>query len=155
MIIEQRIDNTATATFYRYVWQQPSGAVYHFKLKAPADDAQLSALAAERDDLEQYQHGQPFFDNPEAQALTALVELFKMRPNISANQFNTYANTLPWYDEQRQRYWIFRIAEKLAERKEADVQDFTEAQAFTAVRNFIRDTPVRRLAKLFLNQFDL
>lgn len=154
MILEYYTD---AAGFHRYIWQQPSGAVYHFKLKATADDAQLAALAALRDDQEQYQNEQPAIApaNDQRRYFVELVELIKERPTLTAAQFNTYLGGRLWFEEVELRHIVFIIARALADRKEVQIAGSTEAQAFLAVRNFIRDTPVRRLAKIFLNQLDL
>lgn len=154
MILEQFTD---AAGFFRYVWQQPSGAVFHLKFKQAKDAAALAAVADEREAAEQYSNEAPVFAAPDdgvQKYARRLVELIKERPTLTAAQFNTYLNTLDWFAAVELRHTVFVIAQALAARAQVSLGGTTEAQAFIAVRNFIRDTPVRRLAKLFLNQLD-
>lgn len=153
MVLEYSVD---AAGFHRYVWQQPSGAVFHLKFKQAKNDTALAAVADQREQDEQYQNERPAIqaDDGRAPYVRELVELIKERPALTATQFNTYLNGKEWFEAVELRHLVYLIASALAERGEVQLAGTTEAQAFNAVRNFIRNTPVRRLAKLFLNQLD-
>lgn len=152
MILEQTTD---IAGNIRIIWQQPSGITYHFKFKEEPSLQKLEDLGNERETLEERSSVEPLFKQVNNKLIITLIELIKDRPSITTTQFNAYLGTLPWYDEARIRALIYEIGTTLADRKEVTLASMSESQFLQKVRDFIVNTPNRKLAKLFLNQSDI
>lgn len=152
MIIESTIDVAGNT---RIIWQQPSGVAYHFKFKQVPALAELQSLADAREQLDADARIEPVVKGVNKALVVRLVHVFKERPSITPTQFTTLLNTLKWYEEAEIRALIYQIGTALAERKEITLTSMTEAQFLTSVRDFIVATPTRKLARLFLDQFEL
>jgi hypothetical protein len=152
MITEQFTD---IAGNIRIMWEQPSGVTFHFKFKTQPPLAEIEALADAREQLESDARIEPAIKAANKNHVVRLVELFKERPSITSTQFTTLLNTLPWYEQAEIRTLIYQIGTALADRKEITLASMTEAQFLTRVRDFIVATPARKLARLFLDQFEL
>ena len=149
MILEQTTD---LANKIRIVWQQPSGKVYMFKFDQEPTLQQLGELGDHREQLEQDQQEQPILQADESkESIISLVELFKSRPSINLTQFNNYLNTLLWYQQYELKYVLYLIGSKLSQRNEITLNSLTELQFLQKVRDFIANTPIKRLYKIFLN----
>jgi len=153
MILEQTID---IAGKIRIVWQQPSGVVYHFKFNSEPTTQELEDLAKTKEVNEGHANVE-FILNVEINKVLAkqLIELIKDRPTLTTTQFNAYLATLSWYDEAQTRFIVYLIGAKLAEKKDIVLSSMTEAQFLQKVRDYIVNTPIRKLAKLLLNQFNI
>lgn len=153
MILEQITD---VAGKIRIIWQQPSGVVYHFKFNSEPTIQELENLANNKEVSEEHINVD-FILNVEINKVLVkqLIELIKDRPTLTSNQFNTYLATLSWYDEAQIRLIVYLIGTKLAEKKDISLANMTEGQFLQKVRDYIVATPVKKLARLLLNQFDI
>lgn len=152
MILSQFTD---MAGKIRIVWQSAAtGEVYQYKFNSEPTTGQLQALSDASDaDGEIKKIPSITFDLLEYRdLLTRFVEQVKNRPNLTLNQYNTFLGTLAWRDAAVIRYFVFVFAVKLAERRDINIQQETESSVLQSVRDFIVDTPARKLAKLILNQ---
>lgn len=152
MILSQTTD---IAGKIRIVWQSPAtGEVYQYKFNEQPTQQQLEALSDESDALTDIQKTQNLtFDLLEYRdLLTMFIQQVKARPNLTLAQYNAFLGTLAWYDASVIRFFVFVFAVKLAERRQINLQSQTETNTLQAVRDFIVDTPPRKLAKLILNQ---
>lgn len=152
MILDSSIDVAGNT---RIIWQQPSGVAYHFKFKTQPTLAELEALADAREQLDNDARIEPVIKGANKAHVVRLVDLFKERPSITSTQFTALLNTLPWYEQAEIRALLYNVGTALAERKEITLASMTEAQFLTRVRDFIVATPARKLARLFLDQFEL
>lgn len=149
MIIKQRTD---LAGKIRIIWQQPSGINFSFKFDELPSEEVIQALANEREAIEELQKEDTILDLGNKALIIDLVEIIKSRPTITPAQFNNLLATKPWYIEVEMRYILYKLGSNLADKKKIALSDMTEGRFFTKVRDFIANTPIRRLAKLFLNE---
>lgn len=147
MILEQTID---LAGKVRILWQQPSGKVYFFKFDSEPTLEHIQSLANNRDSIEEYDNEQSLeISSFSKENVMFLVEIFKTRPNIGLTQFNNVVNNLNWYQIAQIKAIIYEIGTKLAERKDISLDNLTELQVFQRVRDFIANTPIKKLKKIF------
>jgi hypothetical protein len=152
MIISQYTD---MAGKIRILWQSPAtGEVYHYKFNEEPTTQQLETLSDESDAYTDIQKTPTLtFDLLEYRdQIKTFIEQVKARPNLTLAQYNAYLGSLQWYDAAVIRFFVFVFAVRLAERKDIDLPNQTEANTLQAVRDFIVDTPARKLAKLIFNQ---
>lgn len=148
MIINQTTD---IAGFIRIQWQQPSGVVYHFKFREMPSLQDLTNLANQQDELNEYSNEQSIevFDFFEKSLLIDFVTTIKERPSITLTQFNNAIANRTWHEQAQLRTLIYLIGSEIAKRGELNISNLTEAQFLNLVRNWISNTPVKRLKRLF------
>jgi len=83
-----------------------------------------------------------------------VVQGFKDNPNINLAQFNNYIENKQWHERVVMEFFIYRTAIGLAEYYDVSVADYTPNEVFTKVRDWIVETPVRKLAKVILGDVD-
>lgn len=152
MILSQTTD---LAGKIRIVWQSPAtGEAYQYKFNEQPTQQQLEALSDQSDAHTDIQKTPTLtFDLLEyRQLIISFLEAVKDRPNLTLTQYNAYLGGLQWYDAAVIRFFVFVFAQKLAEHRQVNLQNQTETTVLQAVRDFIVDTPARKLGKLIFNQ---
>lgn len=151
MIIEQYTD---MAGFIRILWQsQATLNIYAYKFQQAPTQAQLEELseASEAESELQKQGTVDLSILAERQTIIAFIEKVKATPNVTLSQYNTYLGALPWYEAAVIRFFVYMIAQRLAERKNLTLANMNENTVLSAVRDFIVEQPIRRLARLIFN----
>lgn len=155
MIIEQYTD---MAGKWRVLWQSDTtGQTYNFKFADEPTEQQLQALSDANDTAVTVNAVQPlsFSILEHREVLIELVRRVKTSPNTTLTQYNNYLGTLPWYEAAIIRTFVFLLAQRLSEKKDVTLANLTENTVFVAVRNFLADTPIRKLARLILGENDI
>ena len=147
MIIEQYTD---AAGYIRIVWQMADGNALTLKYKEQPTTAQLEAEEAryveqhEMDSVQQIKID--LMDSIEL--LKEVVLKIRNTPNLTLTQYNNYLTTQTWYDAATIRYFIYRLALGLASHYDVTLTGYTEAQVLTKVRDWIVNTPLKKIAKV-------
>jgi len=155
MIIEQHTD---MAGKIRITWQsQATGNIYLYKFTSEPTEQKLQSLSDASDQETQLTNIRPLEFRLEShrEILVMFVHRIKDFPNVTLAQYNNFLSNLPWYEAAVIRYFVFVMAERLAERKDVSISDKTETTVLRAVRDFIVDKPLRELARLILNETNL
>jgi len=151
MILEKYID---IAGFTRIQWQsQATQNVYNYKFRSEPSGQHLQELSDASDAESDLQKIQPVELNvvTERATLMAFLEKIKGTPSINLTQYNTYLGSLHWSQSAVIKYFVFMMAQRLAERKEVNLANQNENTVLAAVRDFIVATPIRNLARLIFN----
>lgn len=83
--------------------------------------------------------------------LKSVIIQIKNNPTLTLTQYNNYLNTLPWYDTVIIRYFIYSLALGIARHHGLILSNYTEAKILGKVRDWIVATPIRKIAKVVLN----
>lgn len=112
---------------------------------------EAEALAIQTKWLEDHQH-----DNTPQEVVSvydyrevireAVTFIKAQEPSLS--QWNAYLGTLAWDDALMMRWFLAMLAKALANRREITLSSYTESQVLAELREFIVNTPVRRLEKI-------
>lgn len=151
MIVEQYTD---MAGKIRIVWQTTDGVRLFLKFNAQPTEAEL--LAIEEQYTEEHSDDDlvpavfNLLDN--RQPVIELIRYIKTNPEVTPNQINDWYATKQWYEQEILRALVYYIGTILAERKEIDLTDLTEAQVFRKVRNWIVAKPLRRISRLIFGE---
>ena len=147
MIIEQYID---AAGYIRIVWQMADGNALMLKYREQPTTAQLEAEEAkyveqhEMDSVQQIKID--LLDSIDL--LKEVVTKIRNTPTLTLTQYNNYLATLPWYDAATVRYFIYRLAMGLAQHYGVTLANYTETQVMTKVRDWLVETPLKKIAKV-------
>lgn len=76
----------------------------------------------------------------------AVIFIKTTNPNLT--QWNTYLGNLSWYNASVVRWFMFRLATSMAERKDIDLADYTEIQVLGKLKAWIIATPAAKLRKI-------
>jgi len=85
------------------------------------------------------------YDNKQV-IVDAITFIKTTNPNLS--KWNDYLSSLLWQDALAIRYFFAILAQKLSERKEVDLSNYTETEVLSKLKTFFIDTPARRLEKI-------
>jgi hypothetical protein len=154
MIVDRYVD---MAGKIRIWWKSTvTGEVYMFKFNSEPTTEQLQVLSDAQDDVLEVNRTdyEEITLSEDYNAIYEIVTKIKENPNVTFNQYSNYLTSLNWTTAATIRYFIYRFALKLAQKYSVSVGYYTEQTAFIQVRNFIADTPVRKLAKMILNRTD-
>lgn len=89
-------------------------------------------------------------DNKEL--ITEFIILIKQNPSVTLTQYNNWLNTKNWNDSSFIRYFVFKLANSLAERNDINLNNKTESIVLGALRNWIVNTSARKLEKIIFNK---
>lgn len=153
MIIEKYTD---AAGFIRVLWRTQAGNDLLFKFRDDPTTQQLEAEEAKWVSANEFIDTASISFNltDDGASLIKIVMQIRNNPNLTLTQYNNYLGTLPWYEAATIRYFIYSIGTKLAARNEIQLAGLTEAQFLSQVRNFIVNTPLRKLARLIFGNLD-
>lgn len=151
MILRQYTDISG---FIRIQWQsQATGNVYLYKFSTSPSEQHLQSLSDASDAESELQLTTPVNLSilAERGTILAFIEKVKDTPNVNLTQYNTYLGTLHWTQAATIRYFVYMLAQRLAERKDVSLGNTNESTVLTAVRDYIVATPIRKLARLIFN----
>jgi hypothetical protein len=151
MIVEQYID---MAGKIHIVWQMAAGTRLFLKFTSQPSEDELLAIEAQYTEEHSDDDLVPAaFDLLENRyLLIEFVRYIKANPEVTPNQISDWYVTKLWYEQVILRTIVYYIGTILAERKEIDLTDMTEAQVFRKVRNWIVAKPLRRISRLLFGE---
>jgi hypothetical protein len=151
MIVSQETD---LAGKIRIQWQsQATQNVYLYKFDSEPSLERLKELSDASDAEAELQEVRQvdLSIHAERGTLIAFLEKVKATPNVSLAQYNTYLSSLHWTQAAVIRYFVFMMAQRLAERRDVNLANQNENTVLSAVRDFIVNTPPRKLARIIFN----
>jgi len=126
-----------------------SGAIVMWKFSHEPTTQELEDLEAEYLVLHQYddvmQVNISLYDHKEL--ITEVLTEIKTHPSLTLAQWNTYLAGLEWYDASVIRWFVFRLAQGLAERFDIFIADYTEVEVLTKLRDWIVASPQAKIIK--------
>lgn len=154
MIIEQFTD---LAGKIRVKWlDENTQNVYMFKFESEPTSEQIAKAVAQAIEIEELSQLDTIGDfSALKEVVIDIVTRLKEKPNITFTQYSNYLTTLEWKYALQIRCFVLDAASKIAERKNVDISNRTERQIFEYFQAYIQNFTLRKLAKIFLNQFDL
>ena len=90
----------------------------------------------------------------EKEAIEAAVVFIKTTAPFTLTKWNNYLATLPYANKYAVQWFIFKMAEKLAEMGVFDISGFTELQILARMKTWLINTPARRIKKIFYGNSD-
>jgi hypothetical protein len=84
--------------------------------------------------------------------LKDFVKYVKNHPAMTLTQYKTMLSVLPWYDADILRFFVLKVARGLAQAYGVDMEDFTETKVWNKVRNWLAETPAKKIAKVIWRQ---
>lgn len=87
-------------------------------------------------------------------AIEDAVMFIKTNSNLTLTKWTDYLAGLPLTEKYAVQWFIMAMAEKLAEMGEFDISDFSELQILARMKNWLTNTPVRRIRKIFYGTAD-
>jgi hypothetical protein len=151
MIVSQETD---LAGKIRIQWQsQATQNVYLYKFGSEPSLDRLQELSDASDAESEIQEVRQvdLSIHAERGTLIAFLEKVKATPNVTLAQYNTYLSSLHWTQAAVIRYFVFMMAQRLAERRDVNLANQNESTVLAAVRDFIVNTPPRKLARIIFN----
>lgn len=136
----------------RIGWQLPSGEVVYWKFTEQPTTQRLEELEAQYVVAHEYDSvGQATLTLTEHQdLLKECVLMIKDNPSLTLNQYNNYLATKAWYEESIIRFFVYKLAQELSQRAELSLDNSTQAEVLLKLRNWVVDTPVKKIAKVVL-----
>ena len=146
MIVNRDVD---MAGKIRIVWQMANGDSVMWKFSSEPTTEQLEALEVQHMNIHLYDNVYQVNINimEDRGLIEDFIQEIKEHPNVTLAQFNTWLSTKQWYEDAQIRIFIFKLAQELANRAEVQLEDYTQAQVLLHVRNWIVNTPARKIAK--------
>ena len=138
---------------YRYVVELINGETVMWKFAEEQTTTELEALETTYidqhlyDDLIVLQY--ELLENIEL--LREVVTEIKAHPTLNLTQYNAYLDTKTWYEQAIIRFFIFTVAKGLAEHYGKDLANLNETTILVNVRDWIADTPAKKIAKILFN----
>lgn len=86
--------------------------------------------------------------------ISKIIIQIKNNPTTTLAQLNTYLSTLHWNEEATITFFIYAFGRKMADRNEIDLGNVTQSVFWNVVRDYIVDTPNKKLAKLIFGNQD-
>ena len=86
------------------------------------------------------------------EAIEAAVVFIKTTASLTLTKWNNYLATLSFADKHTVQWFIFKMAEKLAEMAEFDISGMTELQILGRMKTWLINTPARRIKKIFYGE---
>ena len=86
------------------------------------------------------------------EAIEAAVVFIKTTASLTLTKWNNYLATLSFADKYAVQWFIFKMAEKLAEMGDFDISGLTELQILGRMKNWLINTPARRIKKIFYGE---
>jgi hypothetical protein len=90
----------------------------------------------------------------DTEAIEDAVRFIKTTSDLTLTKWNSYLATLTYADKYAVSWFIMAMAEKLAEMGEFDISDFSELQILARMKNWLTNTPARRIRKIFYGTAD-
>lgn len=90
----------------------------------------------------------------EKEAIEAAVVFIKTTASLTLTKWNNYLATLSYSNKYAVQWFIFKMAEKLAEMTEFDISGMTELQILGRMKTWLVNTPARRIRKIFYGNAD-
>ena len=90
----------------------------------------------------------------EKEAIEAAVVFIKTTASLTLTKWNNYLATLSFAKKYAVQWFIFKMAEKLAEMGDFDISGFTELQILARMKTWLINTPARRIRKIFYGNTD-
>ena len=90
----------------------------------------------------------------EKEAIEAAVVFIKTTASLTLTKWNNYLATLSFVKKYAVQWFIFKMAEKLAEMGDFDISGFTELQILARMKTWFINTPARRIRKIFYGNAD-
>ena len=90
----------------------------------------------------------------EKEAIEAAVVFIKTTASLTLTKWNNYLATLSYSNKYAVQWFIFKMAEKLAEMAEFDISGLTELQILGRMKTWLINTPARRIRKIFYGNAD-
>jgi len=153
MIIKQYTDAAYNIVI---LWRMANGKTLYLKFKEQPTTEQLEAIEARYLEDHQYDSDRQveisLYDNIDL--MKEVIRLVKERPNLTMTQYETYLATKQWYEACTIRYFVFRLATGLADHYGLTLDNYTEAQVLLKLRNWIVETPIKRIAKIVLGRLN-
>ena len=88
------------------------------------------------------------------EAIEAAVVFIKITASLTLTKWNNYLATLSFANKYAVQWFIFKMAEKLAEMTEFDISGMTELQILGRMKTWLVNTPARRIRKIFYGNAD-
>ena len=86
------------------------------------------------------------------EAIEAAVVFIKTTASLTLTKWNNYLATLPFADKYAVQWFIMAMANRLAEMGDFDISGFTELQILVRMKNWLINTPARRIKKIFYGE---
>lgn len=86
------------------------------------------------------------------EAIEAAVVFIKTTASLTLTKWNNYLATLSYSNKYAVKWFIFKMAEKLAEMAEFDISGMTELQILGRMKTWLINTPARRIKKIFYGE---
>ena len=90
----------------------------------------------------------------EKEAIEAAVVFIKTTASLTLTKWNNYLATLSFANKYAVQWFIFKMAEKLAEMGDFDISGCTELQILARMKTWLINTPARRIRKIFYGNTD-
>jgi len=84
--------------------------------------------------------------------LREVVTEIKTHPTLNLTQYNNYLAGKEWYEQAIIRYFIFVVALGLAQHYEKNLANLDETTILVNVRDWIVETPAKKIAKILFNE---
>ena len=86
------------------------------------------------------------------EAIEAAIVFIKTTASLTLTKWNNYLATLPFADKYAVQWFIMVMANRLAEMGDFDISGFTELQILARMKNWLINTPARRIKKIFYGE---
>jgi len=83
--------------------------------------------------------------------LQEVVTEIKAHPSLTLTQYNAYLDGKTWYEASIIRYFIFVVANRLAQHYDKSLANMDEVTILLNVRDWIVETPIKKIAKILFN----
>ena len=83
--------------------------------------------------------------------LQEVVTEIKKYPSLTLTQYNNYLANKTWYEQAIIRYFIFVVAMGLAQHYDKSLANLDETIILINVRNWIAETPAKKITKILFN----
>jgi hypothetical protein len=153
MIIEQYID---PAGFIRIIWQMANGDHLSTKWKVQPTNQQLLDKENQYLDIIEYKDTRELNISivTEAETVKSIVKRLRDNPNTTFNQYNNYLSGLLFSEAIVIKFFLFAVAKAISAEKGINIDGVSEAALFANVKLFLVDTPIKKLKRLLLVEFD-
>jgi len=129
------------------------GSLVTWKFNHDPSTPELEALEAPHIDLHLYddveQEEANVLDHEEL--IREFVTLLRQNPSTTLTQYNNWLGNKNWGEEAVIRFFVYKLATALADKAEITLSSLTENQVMTKLRDWLVNSPVRKIEKVVFN----
>ena len=142
---------------YRVWFEFPDGQVMQGKFDVYITDAEVEwQMFVKRRRMEFPVYPKlPFDSDNDKTIIVNAVQHIRNSPALTLTQWNTYLNTLTWYNRYLVRGFLFRLAQGVAAYYGVNLGTMTETAVLQAVRNWICNTNINIVQAVIFDRLNV